>query len=390
MTLLDALLILVILVAVVRGWRAGLARQAFSVAFFLGGLVLGALLAPWLAGQVDGERAKVAVTIVAVIGTAVGVGILGEALGSALGSGLRRIKLGGVDAVLGAGFGLVGSVLLIWLFAGMLASVPLGGLGTAIHDSTVISAVQDRLPPSPPLIARIERFLDPLGFPRVFAGLEPDLGPRVEGPSSTVVESAIQAASPSTLRIEADGCGGRLTGSGFVVGPDLVVTNAHVIAGTDNITVADGQGRRNAAPVTFDPDTDLAVLRVEGLDAPPLPLALDVAPRGSGGAILGYPGAGGSPRPGPPCSMRRRHEVATSTTATSSPAPSTSSRASCDPAARAVRSCCPMAGWPASCSPGRSPMTASPTPSRSTRWSTTSTLQPGSTQPVSTGPCAAD
>jgi S1-C subfamily serine protease len=292
-TLLDALLILVIVVAVVRGWRAGLARQAFSVAFFLGGLVLGALLAPWLAGQVDGERAKVAVTIVTVLGTAIGVGILGEALGAALGSGLRRIKLGGVDAVLGAGFGLVGSVLLIWLFAGMLASVPLGGLGTAIHDSTVISAVQDRLPPSPPLIARIERFLDPLGFPRVFAGLEPDLGPRVEGPSSTAVESAIRSASASTLRIEGDGCGGRLTGSGFAVGPDLVVTNAHVIAGTDNIAVVDGRGRHTAAPVTFDPDTDLAVLRVEGLDAPPLPLALEVAPRGTGGAILGYPGGGG-------------------------------------------------------------------------------------------------
>jgi S1-C subfamily serine protease len=292
-TLLDALLILVIVVAVVRGWRAGLARQAFSVAFFVGGLVLGALLAPWLAGQVDGERAKVAVTIVAVLGTAIGVGMLGEALGSALGSGLRRIKLGGVDAILGAGFGLVGSVLLIWLFAGMLASVPLGGLGTAIHDSTVISAVQDRLPPSPPLIARIERFLDPLGFPRVFAGLEPDLGPRVEGPSTTAVESAIQSASPSTLRIEGDGCGGRLTGSGFAAGPDLVITNAHVVAGTDNITVDDGQGRRAAAPVTFDPDTDLAVLRVEGLDATPLPLALEVAPRGTGGAILGYPGGGG-------------------------------------------------------------------------------------------------
>ncbi len=372
MTLLDALLILVIVVAVVRGWRAGLARQAFSVAFFLGGLVLGAVLAPWLAGQVDGERAKVAVTIVAVLGTAVGVGILGEALGSALGSGLRRIKLGGVDAVLGAGFGLIGSVLLIWLFAGMLASVPLGGLGTAIHHSTVISAVQDRLPPSPPLIARIERFLDPLGFPRVFAGLEPDLGPRVEGPSSTAVESAIQVASPSTLRIEGDGCGGRLTGSGFVVGDDLVVTNAHVIVGTDSITVTDGQGRLAAVPVTFDPDTDLAVLRVEGLDVPPLDLALDltveVPPRGTGGVILGYPGGGGlTAVQGQPCSMRRRHVVATSTTAISSPARSTSCRAPCGPATRAGHSCCPTARWPVSCSPDRSPTTGSPTPSPSTR-----------------------
>jgi S1-C subfamily serine protease len=291
-TFLDLLLILLIGLAAVRGWRSGLARQAFSVGFFVAGLLLGALVAPWLAGQVDGEQSKVVVTIVALLGTALVVGAAGEAIGSFLGAGLRRLKLGGVDAVLGAAFGLVGSILLVWLASGMLASMPIGGLGSAIQDSRVIAAVQDHLPPSPPLIARIERFLDPLGFPRVFAEIEPRTGPRVEGPSSAAVEAAVARATGSTVRIEGAGCGGRLTGSGFVVTPGLVVTNAHVVAGTEDITVSDGRTRFAATPVTFDPDSDVAVLRVDGLGATPLDLAVAIEPRGSGGAILGYPGGG--------------------------------------------------------------------------------------------------
>jgi S1-C subfamily serine protease len=279
---LDALLLALLVVAVFRGWRAGFARQALSVGFFLAGLVLGAVLAPW----------AVVVTAVTLVVCALTVGTLGEVLGTALGAGLRRLHLGGLDALLGAGFGLAGTVVLIWLAAGMLGSASLGGLGPAIHDSTVISAVQDRLPASPPIIARIGRFLDPLGFPRVFAGLEPTPPPKVDGPPTATVEAALLAAEDSTVRVEGNGCGGRLTGSGFVAAPGLVVTNAHVIAGTEGITVTVGGERHRAVPLTFDPDSDIAVLAVEDLDAPALALATETLPRGTGGAILGYPGGG--------------------------------------------------------------------------------------------------
>jgi S1-C subfamily serine protease len=83
-----------------------------------------------------------------------------------------------------------------------------------------------------------------------------------------------------------------LTGSGFAAGPEMVVTNAHVIAGTRRIVVRDGRRDRTATPVLLDPHTDIAVLHVDDLEASPLDLATGVAPRGSGGAILGYPGGG--------------------------------------------------------------------------------------------------
>jgi nucleoside-diphosphate-sugar epimerase len=93
----------------------------------------------------------------------------------------------------------------------MLAAAPIGNLGRYIQESRVIRAIDDRLPPSPPVIARIARFLDPLGFPRAFAGLEPDPGPPVALPGTSALQTAIDAASPSTLKIEATGYRPRFT-----------------------------------------------------------------------------------------------------------------------------------------------------------------------------------
>jgi S1-C subfamily serine protease len=80
-------------------------------------------------------------------------------------------------------------------------------------------------------------------------------------------------------------------GSGFVAGPGLVVTNAHVVAGERDTVVVDALGaRHDAAAVAFDPDRDLAVLAVPSLDAAPLAIAAgevdDV------GAVYGHPGGG--------------------------------------------------------------------------------------------------
>src|SRR5207244_3066098 len=76
-------------------------------------------------------------------------------------------------------------------------------------------------------------------------------------------------------------------GSGFAAGTDLVVTNAHVVAGESSTTVLRPDGRQLPAIVAlFDPDRDLAVLRVRGLGETPLGVA-GAAP-GSVGAVFGH------------------------------------------------------------------------------------------------------
>ena len=94
------------------------------------------------------------------------------------------------------------------------------------------------------------------------------------------------------MKVEGRGCGGISDGSGFVVAPDLVVTNAHVVAGISRPFVIDREGAHRASAVVFDPKLDVAVLRTQGVNDRPLPLVARTVGRGTEAAVLGYPGGG--------------------------------------------------------------------------------------------------
>jgi len=100
----------------------------------------------------------------------------------------------------------------------------------------------------------------------------------------------VQEAAASVVKVLGSACGFGVEGSGWVARDGLVVTNAHVVAGERDTRVLPG-GRepgRRAQAVHFDPRNDLAVLRVDGLDARPLDLAGDTS-SGISAAILGFP-----------------------------------------------------------------------------------------------------
>jgi S1-C subfamily serine protease len=134
--------------------------------------------------------------------------------------------------------------------------------------------------------------LESTGLPPAFAGLEPDPARRLPGPGAPEVEAAVARAATSTVKVLGTGCGRVQTGSGFVAASGLVVTNAHVVAGVDAPRVESRPGRSSATPVLFDPDLDVAVLRVEQLDARPSPLLSTEVGRGARAAAIGYPGGG--------------------------------------------------------------------------------------------------
>ena len=148
------------------------------------------------------------------------------------------------------------------------------------------------LPAPPSVFSQAQGFLTAEGFPPVFAELAPASARPVPLPSNGLLRQAVLAAGPSTVKIEGYGCGVLQEGSGFVVAPGLVVTNAHVVAGISAPLVQLGTTVRHTEVVLFDPSFDLAVLRVPGLTAPAL--HLDPAPvgRGTQAAVLGYPGGG--------------------------------------------------------------------------------------------------
>ena len=111
----------------------------------------------------------------------------------------------------------------------------------------------------------------------------------VDEPDAAVLDSpGVSAAALSVVRVIGDACGLGIEGSGWVAGRELVVTNAHVVAGVDAPRVDRNDGDLlDARVVSFDKTNDIAVLRVPGLAARPLRLADAV--EGTPGGLLGYP-----------------------------------------------------------------------------------------------------
>ncbi|GAC1366805.1 MAG: MarP family serine protease [Actinomycetota bacterium] len=292
MNVVDLIVVALVVGSALHGFFRGAAVQLFSFAGFWGGLIIGSLLAPTVTAQLNSDLTKTVAAIVMVFGLAIVLGGVGERVGAKIRTSLRVIFLGAVDSGVGAAIGVIATLLAIWLIAAMLLAIS-PSISRPVRGSAVVQTLIKALPPAPAVFARVGRLLAPSGLPAVFAGLEPQPAPSLPAPSDPDVAAALNAARDSTVKVAGAGCGGIKSGSGFIAAPGFVVTNAHVVAGIAAPTVYDLQGRRHPTEVVlFDPEVDIAVLRVNGLSAKPLVLLRSEAPRGVTGAVLGYPGGG--------------------------------------------------------------------------------------------------
>jgi S1-C subfamily serine protease len=291
---LDAVLVVIGLLALLRGWRQGALVQLLS----LGGLVLGLLAGAWAAPRITawfiddaGGGAALLSLGLLLVAIVVGQGI-GVRLGLRLRRGVDRVGAGTLDRALGLGVGVVGTALVVWLLAGLVAQGPVPALSRQVQDSEILGALDRALPPRPAVVGQVSAYLDRQGFPTVFAGVGGQItAPPVPATADSAVRAAAEAGRPSTVRVRGTGCGTAVGfGSGFVVAPGFVVTNAHVVAGFDRLTVQDRTGSYDAEPVLVDPALDVAVLSTSELAAPALAWSDAPAGRGDDGATLGFPG----------------------------------------------------------------------------------------------------
>lgn len=292
MSLLDVLIVVLLALAVAHGITQGAALQVFSFGGFWLGMLFGAWLAPVFAGLTDSAFGSAFLSLLVFLGFALMGGASGRFLGTHAGGLLHRWKLRQADAALGAVVSMLAALAAVWLLAIVLAAGPTRSIASAVNDSAIVRTLVSRLPPAPSVFSRLQRFIDTTPFPRVFEGLEPIPAGPIDLPDDPVVQAAVAAAGQSTVRVVGLGCGGVQTGSGFVAGPGLVVTNAHVVAGIDEPVVEDSNGNHRAEAVLFDPQLDIAVLRTDGLAGQPLGILRTAVDRGQGGAVLGYPGGG--------------------------------------------------------------------------------------------------
>lgn len=292
--MIDVVLVVALLAYAVSGFRQGLALGALSLGGFVLGAVVGILAVPAFAGSLQPGPQRSFVVLAAVLLLA----WLGQVLGAVVGGRLReQLPKGGarrVDQAFGAVAGLVAAAVVLWFLGGALRNVPV--VSQAIGSSKVLQAIDAVMPQQASVLAsRFRESVAASDFPRVFSGAGPEQISPVEPPSPAAISDAVaKRVKAATVKITGDAraCSQTQEGSGAVVAPERVVTNAHVVSGVRRPQVQlGGEGRRYAAKVVlFDPQRDLAVLAVPGLPqtVKPLPYGEDLG-RGADAAFAGYP-----------------------------------------------------------------------------------------------------
>ena len=296
MNLLDVIVLLAAAAYGYSGYRSGAVVGALSMVGFFGGAAIGAQLAAPIGRTLTSGSSQVPVAIVCVLLLA----MIGQLLGAWGGGYLRarfvRERGRPLDAGVGSLLGVVSVLIVAWMVAVPLASSPYPTLASEASHSTIVRGVDDVMPQSlRTLYAQLRTFLDRSGFPPVFGDLPNTSIVNVPPPDanlSPAVQATVARAQKSIFKIysQAPSCRRGIEGSGFVYAPDHIMTNAHVVAGATTVAIATGPHSLTPAKVVlYDPQRDVAVLDVPGLDAPVLPFASMVAASGDPALVLGYP-----------------------------------------------------------------------------------------------------
>ena len=294
MNLLDAVALVLVVLAAYAGSRSGALPQLGGLAGAALGAGLGLAILPLLRDTLA-TLEPLPRAVVVLGGLLVLIG-LGEGVGSGLGRlGARGIRPGLFDALDRLGGALVGAaqgILVVWLVGGLLAVGPFTGAAEQASRSSVLRALDARLPPPTEVAGEVARILDASGLPDVFVGLEPLPITPPALPSDPEAAAIGRLGIPSTVKVVSDACQSILSGTGVTVAQGYVVTNAHVVAGASGTRVVLAGHAFDASTVLFDPELDVALLRVQGLPAPAMRFAASDPGGGATGATIGFPNGG--------------------------------------------------------------------------------------------------
>jgi S1-C subfamily serine protease len=293
---LDLLLIVVVAAFAVSGYRQGFIVGILSFFGFVGGALLGAEFGPSIARALVGGQTQQ--DIVAVI-LLVSFAVIGQFVASAIGAAMRSTvtwhSATVLDSAGGAVVSLVSVLLIAWVVGSVLNGSPFPVVDQQVNNSLVLRTL-DRVMPSPArtMFSDFRRLLDSNStFAEVFSGIGQARLLAIPAPNPAVLNSpGYRAATSSVVKVKgtAPGCSKVIEGSGFVISAQHVLTNAHVVAGVtqdQTVTTSDGQSLR-ASVVFYDPQVDLAVLYVPGLNMTPLQFAGQANPSNDA-VVAGYP-----------------------------------------------------------------------------------------------------
>jgi S1-C subfamily serine protease len=283
MTTLDWLILAGTFLFALSGFVRGFIVGALSLAGFVVGAFAGTRIADALLSSGASSPYAPVFGLLGALGAGAILALGLEGVGVRLRRSVRLPFLGMADGVLGAILSATVALAIAWLVGVVVVALPAGGsLESAVRGSRILRQLDEILPPSGVVLNALAR-IDPL--PALALN-----GSSVLRPPAGFSRAAVARAERGVVRVVGTACGLGIEGSGWVVAPDLVVTNAHVVAG-ESTTVVERGGELPELPATvvrFDARNDLAVLRVPRLDRRALHLLR--RPRAqTPGAILGYP-----------------------------------------------------------------------------------------------------
>lgn len=292
---LDIAVIGVALIAAISGWRSGALGSLMSFVGVLLGAIAGVMLAPHIVTHVHSSRGKLFTALFLILALVVIGEIAGVVLGRAVRGSIRSGPVRVIDSFIGVALQLVVVLVAAWLLGSPLTSSNQQNLAAAARDSKVVTEVDKYAPDwlrSVP--KRMSALLSTSGLPEV---LEPIRTPiqAVDPPDPSLADGLVVSKSrPSVVKIRgvATGCQKVLEGTGFVIAPNRVMSNAHVVAGSDSVTVEAEGEKYDATVVSYDPNADISILDVPDLPLQPLVFADEPAKTGTDAVVLGYPGGG--------------------------------------------------------------------------------------------------
>jgi S1-C subfamily serine protease len=293
-SVVDLILIVLIIMFAVNGYRQGFLVGALSFVGFFGGALVGLQLAPLVVEHFDSAFMRIAISLAAVFGLAVGGQALAAWAGTRLQNSISTPGARKADNIGGIFVSVVALLLVAWMVAGPLGSSSVPSINRAIRNSAIINGIDAVMPDQARVFYNSLRDTIADGaFPNVFGDLTPTRVKDVGPPDPALANSkAVALARGSVVKVTgtAPDCRRKIEGSGFVFSPQHVMTNAHVVAGTRGpVTVELNGSRKSGKVVYFDPERDLAVIDVPGLTATPLNWATSQAESGADAVVVGFP-----------------------------------------------------------------------------------------------------
>jgi S1-C subfamily serine protease/uncharacterized membrane protein required for colicin V production len=268
------------------GFRQGLIVGLLGLAGLVVGAALGSRLAPVI---LEGGSSSPYAPMFALLG-AVLFGSLALTISASVGANLRGVAVRGQfgEVVDGIGGALLMSALalgIIWVLGAVVLYMPgAENLRRDVQRSYLLGGINDVMPPSGPLIQALYR-IGPLPS---FATSPGAIASPGAGAGAT---PAVKNASASVVKVAGTACGVGIMGSGWVIAPNTIVTNAHVVAGQTDTRVESNDGQIvDATPIAYKPRNDITVLSAP-VDLPALPM-LAGATDGASAAVIGYPNDG--------------------------------------------------------------------------------------------------